>query len=68
MGVVSLGIGIWLYILSNEFATLSDGGRLLGPVLLVAVGFGTTIVGFLGVAAAMRESRIIATAVSRVCM
>lgn len=66
MGVVSLGIGLWLYITLNEFATLSDGGRLLGSVFLVATGVGVVIVGFLGIVAALWESRIIATGVSHV--
>lgn len=61
MGVVSLGIGLWLYTTFNEFAAFSDGGRLLGSVFLVATGFGVIIVGFLGIVAALWESRIIAT-------
>lgn len=64
MGVVSLGIGLWLYTTFNEFAAFSDGGRLLGSVFLVATGFGVIIVGFLGIVAALWESRIIATVVS----
>lgn len=64
MGVVSLGIGLWLYISFNEFAAVSDGERLLGAVFLVATGFGVVIVGFLGIVAALCESRIIASAVS----
>ena len=66
MGVVSLAVGLWLYVTSNEFATLSAGGRLVGAVLLVAVGFGTVIVGFLGIIAALWESRIMAIIVSTV--
>lgn len=66
MGVVSLCIGLWLYVAFNEFATFSNGERLIGSVLLVAVGFGALIVGFLGIVAAMWESRIIATGVSLV--
>lgn len=63
MGVASLGFGVWLYVSRNEFATFSNGGHLLGSVFLVATGFGVVIVGFLGVVAALWESRIIATAV-----
>jgi hypothetical protein len=63
MGVVSLAIGLWLYITFNEFAAFSDGGRLLGSVFLVATGFGVIIVGFLGIVAALCESRIIASVV-----
>lgn len=65
MGVVSLSIGLWLYVTFNEFATFSNGERLIGSVLLVAVGFGVVIVGFLGIVAALWESRIIATGVSQ---
>ena len=65
MGVVSLSIGLWLYVTLNEFATFSNGERLIGAVLLVAVGFGVLIVGFLGIVAALWESRIIATGVSQ---
>ena len=64
LGVVSLAIGMWLYIENNEFATLSDGRNLVGSVFLIAVGFGVIIVGFLGIVAAMWESPIIATVVS----
>lgn len=64
MGVVSLGIGLWLYITFNEFAAFSDGGRLLGSVFLVATGFGVIIIGFLGIVAALWESRIVASMVS----
>ena len=64
MGVVSLAIGLWIYIESNEFATLSDGRNLLGSVFLIAVGFGVVIVGFLGIVAAVWESNVIATIVS----
>ena len=63
MGVVSLGIGLWLYITFNEYAAFSDGGRLCGSVFLVATGFGVIIVGFLGIVAALWESRIIASMV-----
>ena len=62
--MVSLAIGMWLYIENNEFATLSDGRNLVGSVFLIAVGFGVIIVGFLGIVAAMWESTIIATIVS----
>ena len=65
MGAVSLSIGLWLYVTLNEFATFSNGERLIGAVLLVAVGFGVLIVGFLGIVAALWESRIIATGVSQ---
>ena len=65
MGVVSLAIGLWLYITANEFASISDGQRLLGAVFLVATGCGVVIVGFMGIVAAIRESRIIATMVSK---
>ena len=64
LGVVSLAIGMWLYIENNEFATLSDGRNLVGSVFLIAVGFGVIIVGFLGILAAVWESAIIATIVS----
>ena len=63
MGVVSLGIGLWLYITQNEFAAFTSGRHLVGSVLLVAAGFGVVIVGFLGIVAAIWESRIIATVV-----
>lgn len=66
LGVVSLAIGLWLYIENNEFATLSDGRNLVGSVFLIAVGFGVVIVGFLGIVAAVWESTIIATVVSGV--
>lgn len=62
--MVSLAIGMWLYIENNEFATLSDGRNLVGSVFLIAVGFGVIIVGFLGIVAALWESPIIATIVS----
>lgn len=62
MGVVSLSIGLWLYITFNEYAAFSDGGRLLGSVFLVATGFGVIIAGFLGILAVLWESRIIASA------
>lgn len=63
MGVVSLGIGLWLYTTWNEFATFSDGGRLYGSVFLLATGVGVVVVGYMGIVAALRESRIIATMV-----
>ena len=61
--MVSLAIGLWLYI-ANEFAALSDGRNLVGSAFLVAVGFGVIIVGFLGIVAAVWESTIIASVVS----
>ena len=64
LGVVSLGIGIWLYVTMNEYAVLTDGQYLFGSVFLIAVGFGVIIVGFLGIVAAIWESNIIATFVS----
>ena len=64
MGVVSLAIGLWLYITLNEYATFSNGERLLGSVFLLATGVGVIIAGFLGIIAALWESRIIATMVS----
>ena len=64
LGVVSLAIGLWLYIANNEFAVLSDGRNLVGSAFLVAVGFGVIIVGFLGIVAAVWESTIIASIVS----
>lgn len=63
MGVVSLSIGLWLYTSNNEFAGFSGGDRLYGAVFLVATGVGVLIVGFLGIVAALWESRIIATMV-----
>lgn len=63
MGIVSLAIGIWLYTTWNEFATFSDGGRLYGSVFLLATGVGVVIVGYMGIVAALRESRILATMV-----
>ena len=62
--MVSLAIGLWLYIANNEFAALSDGRNLVGSAFLVAVGFGVIIVGFLGIVAAVWESTIIASVVS----
>lgn len=59
LGVVSFGVGIWLYLTNNEFATLSEGRDLLGSVFLIAVGFGVIIVGFLGIVAAVWESMVI---------
>ena len=64
MGVASLAIGLWLYIENNEFAALSDGQNLVGVVFLIAVGFGVIIVGFLGIAAAILESTVMASVVS----
>ena len=64
IGVVSLAIGLWLYIANNEYATFSAGAHLYGSVFLIGVGFGITIVGFLGIVAAIWESVIISTAVS----
>ena len=64
IGVVSLAIGLWLYIANNEYATFSAGTHLYGSVFLIAIGFGITIVGFLGIVAAIWESVIISTAVS----
>ena len=64
IGVVSLAIGLWLYIANNEYATFSAGSHLYGSVFLIGVGFGITIVGFLGIVAAIWESVIISTAVS----
>lgn len=61
MGVVSLAIGLWLYITLNEYAAFSNGGRLLGSVFLLATGVGVIIAGFLGVMAALWESRIVAS-------
>ena len=61
---MSLAIGLWLYIANNEYATFSAGNHLYGSVFLIAVGFGITIVGFLGIVAAIWESVIISTAVS----
>lgn len=61
LGVVSLGIGIWVYVAMNEHAVLTDGKYLVGSVFLIAVGFGVIIVGFLGIVAAIWESRIMAT-------
>ena len=66
MGVVSLGIGLWLYTTQNEFASFSSGQHLIGSVFLVATGFGVVIVGFLGIVAALWESRIIATVVCHI--
>ncbi len=64
IGVVSMGIGIWLYVTKNEYATLTDGKYLLGSAFLIAVGFGVIIVGFLGIVAALWESNIVASFVS----
>ncbi len=64
LGCVSLGIGLWLYIERNEYATFSEGRDLLGSVFLIAVGFGVIIIGFLGVVAAVWESTVIAGVVS----
>lgn len=64
LGVVSFGVGIWLYLTNNEFATLSEGRDLLGSVFLIAVGFGVIIVGFLGIVAAVWESMVITAVVS----
>ena len=64
MGVVSFAIGLWLYISANEFAAISDGERLFGAAFLVSTGFGVLIVGFLGIVAALWESRIITTTVN----
>ena len=64
LGVASLAIGLWLYIENNEFAALSDGRNLVGAVFLIAVGFGVIIVGFLGIAAAILESTVMASVVS----
>ena len=63
MGVISLSLGLWIYVTMNEFATFSEGRDLLGSAFLVAVGFGIIIVGFLGVVAAVWESVIIASVV-----
>ncbi len=62
--MASLAIGLWLYIENNEFAVLSDGRNLVGSVFLIAVGFGVIIVGFLGIAAAILESTVMASVVS----
>ncbi len=62
--MVSLGIGIWLYITKNEYAVLTDGRYLLGSAFLVAIGFGVIIVGFLGIVAVVWESNIVASFVS----
>ena len=64
IGVVTLGIGIWLYTTKNEYAVLTDGKYLLGSAFLVAVGFGVIIVGFLGIVAVIWESNIVASFVS----
>lgn len=58
MGVISLALGLWIYLTMNEYATLSEGKDLLGSAFLVAVGFGIIIVGFLGIIAAVWESII----------
>ncbi len=68
MGCASLGVGLWLYIERNEYATFSEGKDLLGSVFLIAVGFGAVIVGFLGIVAAIWESTIIAGVVSEACL
>ena len=62
--MASLAIGLWLYVENNEFAALSDGRNLVGSVFLIAVGFGVIIVGFLGIAAAVLESTVMASVVS----
>ena len=63
MGVISMALGLWIYISKNEYATLSEGRDLLGSALLVAVGFGIIIIGFLGIIAAIWESIIMASVV-----
>ena len=64
MGVISMAIGLWIYVTKNEFATFSEGKDLLGSSFLVAVGFGIIIIGFLGIVAAVWESIIMASVVS----
>ena len=64
MGVISLALGLWIYLTMNEYATFSEGKDLLGSAFLVAVGFGIIIVGFLGVMAALWESVIMTSVVS----
>ena len=63
MGVISLALGLWIYLTMNEYATLSEGKDLLGSAFLVAVGFGIIIVGFLGIIAAVWESIIMTSVV-----
>ena len=63
MGVAAFAIGMWLYIENNEYAIFSDGDYLPGSVLLLACGFSVIIVGFLGIVAAVFESKIMAFAV-----
>ncbi|XP_065910175.1 tetraspanin-11-like [Dysidea avara] len=58
MGVTAFGLGMWLYIENNEYAIFSDGEYLPGSVLLLACGFSVIIVGFLGVVAALFESKL----------
>ena len=63
MGVISLALGLWIYLTMNEYATLSEGRDLLGSAFLVAVGFGIIIIGFLGIVSALWESIIMASVV-----
>lgn len=58
MGVGAFALGMWLYIENNEYAIFSDGEYLPGSVLLLACGFSVIIVGFLGIVAALFESKI----------
>ena len=58
MGVVAFAVGMWLQIENNEYAIFSDGEYLPGSVLLLACGFSVIIVGFLGIVAAMFESKL----------
>ena len=64
LGVVSLAVGLWLYVTANEYATFSAGEHLLGSVLLVSVGVAAVLVGFMGVVAALWESTLMASFVS----
>lgn len=61
LGVVSLAVGLWLYVTANEYATFSAGEHLLGSVLLVSVGVAAVLVGFMGVVAALWESTLMAS-------
>ena len=63
MGVISLALGLWIYLTMNEYTTFSEGKDLLGSAFLVAVGFGIIIVGFLGIVAALWESVIMTSVV-----
>lgn len=58
-GIAVLAVGIWLYIVSNEYSAIAEGRYLVGSVLLITSGFSVIVIGFLGFVGAIFESTIV---------